>query len=776
MKAISKIMAAPLVIAIAASAAPAFAQTAPNDEKALAEEPVQHASEDMDDIVVTARRREERLQDVPIAITALSAGSLAEANIVQVSDLPMKVPGLTTQPSAFGSNVLQVSIRGQRQFDPYITKDPAVAVYFADVVQNRPQGLNSAFFDVSSVQVLKGPQGTLFGRNTTGGAMLITPQAPTDQFEGYLLGGYGNYNAYRVEGAVNVPLADWAKLRVAGAIQRRDGFTNNVTTGQQLDDENKNNWRVSLTLSPAQGFENRTVINGFSADENGVGYKLLGVLPGVGFGSAPNVVAELARVNALPFHSTTSDQILETRVKTFAVSNVTTIDIADNVTLKNIAGYRFVGSHIPFDLDGSSLTFTDGANKVVPFFPSREDMTVRQYSDELQILGTVFGGSLDYIFGGFYFLERGSDRQQSGGQGGVSVGGIYQGDRVTYADPIRNQSYSGFAQFTWRPAFLQGFSVTAGGRQTHDLREITTRNLVSNGTCRLVNSSGAVLNPCVTSYSKSFDKFTYSLSADYKIAQGVLVYLAHRTGYRTGGFNISATTPAQFTPFQPENLSDYEVGIKTDFRMGTGKGRLNVAAYTQDYRNIQRNQGALINGVFTQTIVNAAEATIKGFEVELQLQPVDFIDFGLNVANIDARYRNWTANGVNLSGSQFAGTPAWTIGANFGFRIPLGEAGELSPRIDLFHQTDTNMSDNNYFVAQSRISPTSIMPAYTLVNARIDLRNIGGSGIDAGLWAKNLLDAEYIASGTELANTGLGYTAGFVGAPRTYGVELRFAF
>lgn len=771
----ARILMAPLYVGIGASAMPVFAQTsAPNVQ--VEPEPEAKAEGAAPAIVVTARRREERLQDVPLAVTALSGDSLAQANIVSVADLPQKVPGLTIQPSAFGSNVLQVAIRGQRQFDPYITKDPAVAVYFADVVQNRPQGLNSAFFDIASVQVLKGPQGTLFGRNTTGGALLITPQAPTDYFEGYVMGGIGNYDSRRLEGALNLPLADWAKLRVAGSIQRRDGFTNNVTTGQQLDDEHKDNWRVSLTLSPSATIENRTVINGFRADENGIGYKLLGTLPGVGFGSAPNVLAELARTNALPYHSTTSDLVMSTQIKTFSASNITEIDIADGVTLKNIAGYRYVNSSIPFDLDGSSLTFTDGAGETIPFFPSREDMIARQYSDELQLLGTIFDGDLDYIVGGFYFLERGRDRQQTGGQGGVSVGGVYQGDRITFANPVRNQSYSGFAQFTWRPSFAPGLALTAGGRQTHDLREITTRNIVSNGTCRLVDGAGAPLDPCSASYSKSFDKFTYSLTADYKIVPGVLVYIAHRTGYRTGGFNISATTPAQFTPFLPEDVTDYEVGVKTDFRMGTGSGRLNIAAYTQDYRNIQRNQGSIINGVFTQTIVNAAEATIKGFEVELQLQPIDFIDFGVNVAHVDAGYRRWIASGADLTGSQFAGTPEWTIGANFGVRIPLGEAGELAPRVDVYHQTKTNMSDNNWWVAEQRVSPTSIMPAYTLLNARMDLRNVGGSGITASLWAKNLLDAEYIASGTELANTGLGYTAGFVGAPRTYGFELRLDF
>jgi iron complex outermembrane receptor protein len=771
LKTFSQISTIALAAAIAATATPAFAQSGePAQEQAVRED-----TADTGEIVVTARRRAERLQDVPVAVTAIGGDSLTSANIFQVQDVQQKVPGLTIQASAFGSNVLQVAIRGQRQFDPYITKDPAVAVYFADVVQNRPQGLNSSLFDLDSVQVLKGPQGTLFGRNTTGGAMIITPAAPTDQLEGYALAGLGNYNAWRAEGALNIPVADGVALRVAGALQRRDGFTDNVTTGQQLDDEHKNSWRVSLRLTPFAGFENRTVVNGFAANENGIGYKLLGNLPGIGFGSAPNVLAEVARVKALPFHSTTSDLVMETRIKTFSVSNVTEIDVAPGVTIRNIFGYRYVDSHIPFDLDGSSLTFTDGAGQVVPYFPSREDMQVRQYSDELQVLGTLFDGTLDYIAGGFYFLERGRDRQTTGGQGGVSVGGIYQGPRITYADPIRNMSYSGFAQLTYRLPFLPGVSVTAGGRMNHDLRELTSRNLIGNGTCRLVDSTGALLNPCVAFHSKSFDRFTYTLSADWKVTSGVLAYVAHRKGYRTGGFNISATTPAQFTPFQPEDVDDYEVGLKTNFRMSGGSGSLNIAAYKQNYRNIQRNQGSLIGGVFTQTIVNAAEARIQGFEAELVLRPTRFIDFGINLAHIDARYVNWISNGVDITNSMFAGTPEWTISSNIGVTVPVGQS-ELSFRGDLYHQTKTNNSDNNYIAAQGRVSPTSIMPAYTLVNGRISLSNIGGSGVTGSVWIKNAFDVEYLGGGTELANTGLGYTAGFMGAPRTYGAELRIEF
>ncbi len=321
--------------------------------------------------------------------------------------------------------------------------------------------------------MLKGPQGTLFGRNTTGGAMIITPQAPTDRIEGYVSAGIGNFESRRLEGAVNVPLGDWAALRVAGQLQRRKGYTNNVTTGQQLDDEHKDAWRVSLKLNPFEGFENRTVVNGFLANENGIGYKIIA-------GTSAAAQAEVARNLALPFWSTTADLVMKTRVATFGVSNITEYKISPAVTFKNIFGYRHVTSEIPFDLDGSALTFARN-NGTIQAAPSREDMYVDQYSNELQMLGTVLDGGLDYIVGGYYFLERGNDRQTSGGLLGVTRSNVYIGDRVTYADPIRNLSYSGFAQMTYRLPFIPGLSLTAGGRYTFDQREMTSRNLISNG-------------------------------------------------------------------------------------------------------------------------------------------------------------------------------------------------------------------------------------------------------------------------------------------------------
>ncbi|WP_079246993.1 TonB-dependent receptor [Sphingomonas turrisvirgatae] len=728
------------------------------------------------DIVVTARRREERLQDVPIAVTAVTGETLAQANIVQLGDLQTKVPGMTMTPSAFGSNILQVAIRGQRQYDPYITKDPAVAVYFADVVQNRPHGLNSSLFDLESIQVLKGPQGTLFGRNTTGGAVIIAPKAPTDRFEGYALASYGNYEAVRLEGAVNIPVNDSLSVRVAGAIARRDGFTRNLTTGQRLDDEHKNSWRVSIRFAPGDVFENRLVVSGFEADENGTGYKFYAYRKGsitdqfVTAIDPGGLDRELALLATLPFHTTLSNEVLSTRIKTFSLSNVSELKAGDDITIKNIFGYRTVHSTTNFDLEGSRYNF----------FPSFEDMRERQFSNEFQVLGTALGGSLDYIVGAFWFFERGSDRQISDTFTNYAP---LKAVRTSFADPITNEAYSVFAQATWRLAFLEGVSVTAGVRQNWDERSVFARSQ-TNGVCRLVTADvgGTPLNPCAKQLSATFDNLTYTGTIDWKVTPDVLLYLSHRKGYRTGGFNFGGGRPSELLPFRPEEVKDFELGFKSKFNFAGARGIFNVAAYSQDYKDIQRTIGFFVPNttppVFVNSILNAAAATIRGVEADLTFEPVRNFEIGGNVSYIDARYKGFVdqATGADLSGSAFAGTPEWAMGGFAALTLPLpGDGGEVLIRGDVYHQTTSNYADANYDPSIRAPSLASRIPPYTVVNGRIEWRNAFGKPVSLALFGRNLLNEEYIVGGTDIT-LNVGYAGVILGAPRTYGIEAKFSF
>ncbi|MHB9881308.1 TonB-dependent receptor [Pacificimonas sp. ICDLI1SI03] len=772
------------IIGVAAIGSPAFAQSSQGEDKASATAEIPPAAEpagetvartDGNDIIVTARRRAERLQDVPIAVSALSSDELTRANITQVSDIQLKVPGLTMTPSPFGSNILQVAIRGQRQFDAYITKDPAVAVYFADVVQNRPQGLNAALFDIESVQVLKGPQGTLFGRNTTGGAVIITPVEPKPVFGGYVTAGLGNYDAKRLEGAINIPLTDDLAVRAAGSITRRDGFTRNYTTGQRLDDDHKNSWRISALWMPGTMFENRLVLNGFEADENGTAYKLYAYRPGsltetyVNSTDPGGLDRELDDLAALPFHSTLSNEVLSTKITTFTLSNVSELSLG-NATLKNIFGYRRVKSNTNFDLEGSRYDF----------FSSREDMQERQYSNEIQLLGTAFQDRLDYIVGAFYFYEKGSDYQRSDSFAGF---GPLEAVRESFADPITNEAYSFFGQVTYRPAFVEGVSLTGGIRQNYDVRSLFARSR-TNGICRLVDADvgGTPLDPCVKQLSEKFKKLTYTLSADWKVTDDVLVYLAHRKGYRTGGFNFGGGRPSELLPFRPEIVKDFELGLKSSWYVGNVRSRLNIAAYSQDYTDIQRSVGFFVPNtsppVYVNSIINAASARIRGVEADITIDPSNYFELGGSVSYIDATYKQFTdlSSGADLSGSAFAGAPKWAFSANASWTLPLAPAiGDMILHGDVYHQSTSNYADVNFDPSIGAPSLSSRIPPFTLVNARVELADALGTSLSVAAFAKNLLDEEYIGGGTDIT-LNVGFAGVILGAPRTYGLEATYRF
>lgn len=775
-------MSSMLAISGAATALWAMpAAAAETDAKPAAEAAVV----DSGDIVVTARKREERLQDVPVAVSAIGGEALQQGGITQVADIPQRVPGLTMVPSAFGANTLQVAIRGQRQYDPYITKDPAVGVYFADVIQNRPQGLNAGLFDLESVQVLKGPQGTLFGRNTTGGAMLIAPVRPKDEFEGYITAGFGNYNARRLEGALNVPLTDRLAARFAGSLVRRDGYVTSVTSGQKLNDQHKDSYRFSVRWEPTDYFENRTVVAWFEAKENGTAYKLLDVNDTVfnavvtGSNLSPNVAvrpstrgvtlaalkADLARTKTLDFFETTSDLLHRTNIKTFSASNVTEIDLGD-AQLKNVFGYRRVVSFINFDLDGSALNV----------FPSLENMQERQFSNELQIQGTTLKGALDYIVGAFYFRENGSDYQRSDAIGG---------DRESFADPIVNSAYSFFGQATYRLPFLEGVSLTAGARQNYDTRSLTARSK-TNGVCRLttLDVGGVPLNPCEKPLTQDYKKLTYTASIDWKITPDTMVYVAHRKGFRTGGFNFSGGAPSTLVPFNPEEVKDYEAGLKTKFDLGGMRTRFNLAVYHQKYESIQRSIGFFLpagSNNFVNGITNAATAKIDGVEADLLLQPIPELDLNANISYINAKYSgffDFSSSGarIDVSPSAFAGAPKVAISAGAAYTAALpGEAGDVVVRGDLYYQAKTNWSDSNYNPTTGIVDPLTYTKAYTMVNGRVEWRDVMGQPISVAVYGKNLTDVEYIASGTWLYRS-FGFTAGYAGEPRTYGIEATYRF
>jgi iron complex outermembrane receptor protein len=704
------------------------------------------------EIVVSARRRDERLQDVPVAISAISGDSLASKSVQQILDLTRVVPGFTASQGGFGSGVPRFTIRGQVQFEQLISLDSSVGVYVGDVIQARAHGTNAGFFDLSSVEVLRGPQGTLFGRNTTGGAVLINPNTPTDNLEGYLKATVGNYRSVVTEGAVNVPLAAGLSLRAAGRVAKRRGYTYAPAADRYYDDENNQAWRLSLRWEPFENFSNIVALNGYHSNEYGSGWRLTETIPGTLFGNRTDVTAFLTGAGDRRIAGQSSSQ-KGAKSDVFGVSNTTTLDVG-GVTLKNIFGYRTVDSESTnLDFDGTPIFLYDAP----------ENLHQKQYSNEFQIFGTSLDGRLDWITGAYYFRETGDQTQRS------TI--VVTGQDLVRTGYVENISKSVFAQGTFK--ITPDLSFTAGGRYTWDQRALTQygRNLLTND----CSSALAVLPECITPEQRAkFKSPTYTVSLDWKVAPDKLFYIAHRRGYRSGGFNLRANTAAQFRPFAPETVKDIEGGFKADWDLGGDVLlRTNIAAYNQWYTDIQRSVTFVDSqtNVLVTSVINAATANVSGFEAEMTLRPVRGLEITANMAHSRLRYKKFEqiANGTiqDLSANRIGFAPEWTGGGSIRYQHELdGNAGNLVVQADIYTQSKMQLQDLNV--------PGGIAQAYTLTNFRLEWNSLLGSNISAAAFVRNAFNKEHFTGG--IAIGGFGIVNKNYGPPRTFGLELRIPF
>ena len=748
-------MASMLAISVGMSVAgPAWAAAEDAEQQAEPQDAIGN------DIVVTARRREERLQDVPVAVTAIGEKLLDQRAIKTTEDLRYSVPSLQVAPSPFGTVVPGYTIRGQRQLEQLITQDPSVGVYFADVVQQRPHGTNSALYDLSSVQVLKGPQGTLFGRNTTGGAVLFVPNAPSSELGGSASIAVGNYNLRRGTVVLNVPITDNLFIRGSGQITRRDGYNLNLTTGQRVDDERTESARFSVRWQPMETITNDTIFTYFHERDNGNGLIITAVRPNQPNDTAGTLTQLAAAREALLRQQGRSMHVIENNhpssayVDSYQIINTTKLDLSDTMSLKNIMGFRHVRSIVSLDFDGSPATL----------FHTRNDLNSDQFSNEIQLSGTSLSDRLNWIGGFYYFRESGDDIQNS----------VLGSPRIN----------DGYGRNTSVSAYLQGgykltdkLTLTAGGRYTFDTRFLIARSKIGDPpTCRLTDENGVKLNPCSKTVSTGFESPTWTVGLDYKPDSDTLVYLTHRRGYRSGGWNLRSLTPLNFVPFKPEYVTDVEAGFKVD--LFDRRLRINAAAYHQWYRDIQRTISATVPGSNPPTVatnvVNAASAKIYGGEIEIVARPIDLLEFGANAAYMHEKYDKFEDSVGDLSGNRFTLAPRFQGSAYARVNLPLAaDQGEAGIQLGVYHQSSMEASDIN--------TPFPLKP-YTLLDLTANWNRVMGSPVDVSFFIKNLTDKEYTTSAIAQYGDraglrfGGGAQAETIGAPRTIGVEMKVHF
>lgn len=741
------------------------------------------------DIVVTARRTEERLQDVPVAITAFSSAAIQQRGVTDLRDFGSLAPGLTIA-EANSPSTLILTIRGLANVNPLSGSDATVGFYLNDVPINLQSGTNLGMYDIGNVQVLKGPQGTLFGRNTTGGALLINTTRPSDRFEGYAQAGATFFrvgHGFQGEAAINVPLTPTLAVRLAGRLVDRDGFVRNIlprdlpdaaygsaplpfgrTNFKNLLSEKSEAGRITALWQPTAQIESTTVYDyahmkgsglpAFATALNPSG-TIATLAPLLGFPDANAAYGTLVAAKKDYYWSTMAVAQGPLFVTTHTLSNTTAIEIGDNVTLKNIAGYRRVREEYAQEITGLPGPYLIN-------WPLNKGYN---FSNELQLSGKAMADRLSWVAGGFYFEE---DRDY------IANLVVFGGTGPTTDYNTRAKSYSLFGQGTFK--LTDALSLTLGGRYNIDKRSARLSRFQADATGAIVSCglAGGTVDNCLLADAKTFRAFTYTASIDYKVDSATLLYVTTRRGYRAGGFsNTQSTLNTGYLAFAPEKLTDYEVGFKRDWDVGSMKLRTNGAVFYQDYRDIQRL--VVDPADFTnQLIVNARKAHVWGGELEVTLEPTPWLSLGYSYARVVPKYDSFTYGGSDYSANTFAYASRNTHNANIAVRHDLGKAGRLSVNAD-YHYQSQQFYDGLIQAPVSGVYPPNTLGfgGFDIVNLKASLQGVAGTGFDLSLFVKNLTNTKILPNGTPATYPTLGAGVGFYSqAPRTVGFDVRYSF
>lgn len=748
------------------------------------------------DIVVTARRRDETLSTVPAAITALSSDDLVQRGVHTDADLQLVAPGLTIRQTQ-GNNSLTYSIRGQTA-DTFSGSPSAVIAYLNEV----PMAINGAnsFYDLENVQVLKGPQGTLFGRNATGGAVLYNSAKPSDKIEALVRGRIGNYDLREVEGMLNVPLvADKVLLRGAFDVVRKDGYIRNLLNDERLGNVKRDSGRVTLTVKPTESISNTTMVqyskaggtntgasytySVYGCGDTNNGFALTcgaGLLFGpsldsvTGPGSwaaylaahpdayAPGLIAYVDEQKRIGPYKTRHPGGASHHGEDWFVSNTTEVELGGSATLRNIFGYEDSKTRSEQPQLGAPFVTILTANAAADQYGNQ--LKVRSVSEELQVVGEAMGGKLDYIFG-YYMQRQRSDTLWP--QTYFDVSPVLAPNYVTNNFRLRNSTDALYGQLSYE--VVPDLKVTGGLRYTWERVKIE----------QLPDATYTFGAP---DQKKTFSDPSWEVGLEYKASADWFAYLKTRGSFRSGGFNgaappVNATATDGGNLFDSEHTQDIEGGVKFSGLAFGRPANFATAVFVQWIQDVQRVEfpdpdgpGGLASIAVT---ANVPSSRIWGFEAQGSIRPTDWLEVGGSGAYTNAKF---TDGEITLFGNPYSyapvgDTPKFSGTAFAQVSLPVGEdMGEVSLRGEVYGQTAQYFSNT-----ADSIGPGTRLPGYTLLHARLDWADIAGSNFSAALFAKNLTDEAYFVGGMTLA-AALGHNAAAVGEPRTYGLEISFKY
>jgi iron complex outermembrane receptor protein len=765
----------------------------------------------LEEIVVTARRAEEGLQSTPVSVTAFNNEGLRENSISTPEDLQVSTPGVFLSGTGSRQNVIY-QIRGQSKsvFGP---NSPAVASYFAEV----PDPFVGSFvpqYDLDAVQVLKGPQGTLFGRNTTGGAILYSPQAPSHELNGYVTGILGNYDKQEIQGAITLPLlANKVALRIAGDVDQRDAYTKNIGNNSEIDNIDSKAFRVSLLVEPTENLSNTTIYDYYRSDSGGTAQVIEEVSSDSNLltqlGLQTSALNQLARQKSLgPYKSNSMVDYGEERNRRSSLINRTEYQWND-IQLVNIFGYRTTELSMVVNTDGMGMLTSDGSGFLpeglpVNYIKANLNDAVEQISNEFQVRGQLNDGKLDWLVGAFW-LQSKPDGPQGSSVAFAQIPGMpLSGPAYNF---IEEETTAVFGHFTYdMDDWLEGLVFEVGARYTDDKTESCTgtgvnttpgpvlarSDVVEQGDC--LDASSNLVNTSVNSASS--DEFTWSVGFNWQITDDLFSYLVSRHGYRAGGVN-GPTFSGRLNPYQsfaPETVTDVEWGLRSEWAIGGVDVRANLSAFIGRYDDVQSALTGVQTGAFCNPssqdnppgvspdgdcnpsndpaggtlLVNVGKAEVSGVDLDFQvaLTPNLLISLAGNYLDTKTRSYDLPAIFAPYVASQeinfdLTSEKSYTAGIRYVLNsVPFAE--------DVIFNMDYYWTDEISFSGAA-------LSDYSLTNLRIDINSVMGRSIDFSLFSRNLFDEKYVVSGSSSGDF-LGITAVVYGPPRMVGAELRYRF
>jgi len=755
----------------------------------------------LEEIIVTARKRTENVEATPVAITPLTAGELQTEEIRTVSDIARFTPSLAFANVVYDPFGSLVVLRGEASTDTLLETEPPVGIYIDGVYQGAMLGTNiSSLLDVSQVEVLKGPQGTLYGRNTTGGAINVSTNLPEySGVSGEVHARRANYSTWEADTIVNLPLSsDLLAARLGVQYTDQGGYGTDVTTDRRLSNAIATTFHGVLRFDPSSGVNFLLRGDYTTGQSNGGLQKLVYLEEGsaaniegsVELASAGRLVSPtvsqsflsvlspvlsgkatpaqlaifdegiaagfagiLASVPSNPYQSAFTPARNFAQLETASTSLTGNWKFLDEISLKSITAYIHQSRRTAFDASGTVFDIL----MAPPAFTHND-----QFTQELDLNGTALNDALKYLLGFYLLHSDGIDYQSV-----IALPAINPVTPEIINGVVRDQSTAVFAQETY--TVLHGLNFTAGARGTWETRELTSRNSSGEGptyTCSVPVADGA---PCIDSFSNSYSNLSYTASLDYQLAKETMLYVRSGSGFKAGGQNERVNpSSAAYANFAPEKVLDYEIGLKSQAL----KDRLRFDAdfYHSNYTNIQQTEIISIpGGGLTTIIANTGKAQIDGIELEGEFRPIRGLLLRAAANWMIPKYDTVVpafSSGRLQQAPPFQGNAS----ATYALRTPVGEARF---NVNYTWQGLTDFQPANHDSSVS--APYSWQPSYGLLGARISLE-LDRTRTEIAAYGTNLNNTYHIVGAVDYTSAGLGYVMNIIGPPRMYGVELTQRF